>query len=101
MILRRLDVHFLVISPLHLDGMRGTVARFIPSSYSSSKMSLHVERMWNSGRGLNVILRVNPAQGRPLSILIMVQQFVIGGRMHWIDANHRLVEWGRSHGPTK
>src|SRR5262245_46559823 len=86
-----LDVVFLVVSALQLDGFARPIGGLFPFADTRRQMRLHVVCMGNARRRFDVLEAMWPAERGPLDPLVVVDQFVMRSGVQWIDANQGLV----------
>ena len=91
-ILPRLYALQFVVGAFQLDGPRRAVGGLGPAADARGQVGLHMERMRDAGRGLDVILGIKPAEGRPAKAFVEVHQLMIGPGVERVDAQQGLVE---------
>ena len=93
--------HIEVVSSLKFcrDGrMQG---RFVPTPKSGGQMSLHMVRVRNTRRRLDIFIGEFPAQRGPLDALVKMNQLVVGSRVQRIHSQKRMIKRRPRHVTAK
>ena len=86
------DALILVVRHPKLDRLPAPVAGDAPLADAHAEVRLHVERVRDARRRLDVVLRERPPERRAADVLEEVDELVVRPRVQRVDPQERLVE---------